>query len=202
MLDNKIMEHETSYTNMVRSLAKSGQAIIDELTPTKAHLWHMASALLGETIELKEALINNPENWIEEVGDCCFYLEGIGLGLGFDVFKRYANVMAVKEHSLLGDISEHLRERGRDLAIIHASALFDIVKKHVLYGKELDYTALITEAVNVYLFLTIAIHHLDYQQHTLTTCREANMKKLAKRYEGFEYTNKAAQARADKQAGE
>lgn len=113
------------HADMVRTLAKSGEAIREAITAEEAHLLHMAVGVSGESGELldavkKAAIYKKPvdrENVIEELGDLEFYMEGLRQGLAIT------------------------REE------------------------------------------TIA----------------ANIAKLGKRYQGFKYTDAAAQARADKQ---
>ena len=76
------------HSDMVTALAKDGQAIIDTLTPEKAHLLHMAVGIAGEAGELldavKKAVIYNKPldviNVIEELGDLEFYMEGLRQG--------------------------------------------------------------------------------------------------------------------------
>jgi len=71
--------------NMVSSLVKPGQDIIDSLTPEKANLWHMVTGVGGESGELvdaikKHVIYNKPldrENVVEEMGDLEFYLQAI-----------------------------------------------------------------------------------------------------------------------------
>lgn len=73
------------YAEMVRTLAKPGADIIAQLTPVKAHAWHMASCISGEAGELfdavkREAIYNKDVdlvNVVEELGDIEFYLEGL-----------------------------------------------------------------------------------------------------------------------------
>lgn len=73
------------YEQMVARLIKPGQDIIDQMTPEKAHLWHMATGAAGEGGELLDAfkahcVYNKPldiENVIEELGDLEFFMEGI-----------------------------------------------------------------------------------------------------------------------------
>lgn len=73
------------HQDMVKVLAKDGQAIINDLNPDKAHLLHMAVGVAGEAGELldavkKHAIYNKPidrENVIEELGDIEFYMQGI-----------------------------------------------------------------------------------------------------------------------------
>lgn len=76
---------DIEHAELVATLVKDGQLVIDELTPEKADLWHMASAVCGEAGELfdavKKHVIYNKEldheNIVEELGDLEFYLERI-----------------------------------------------------------------------------------------------------------------------------
>jgi NTP pyrophosphatase (non-canonical NTP hydrolase) len=78
-----------AYHDMVSTLAKPGEAIIESLSPEKAHLIHMAIGVSGESGELLDAIkkhvIYNKavdrENVIEELGDLEFYMEGLRQGL-------------------------------------------------------------------------------------------------------------------------
>ncbi len=81
---------EVSHPELVAALVKPGQAIIDSLTPEKAHLWHMASCVPSEAGELFDAVKKHiiygkdldRKNVVEELGDLEFYLEGIRAALG------------------------------------------------------------------------------------------------------------------------
>ena len=76
---------EIIYSDMVKQLAKPGQAIIDSLDASQAHNLHMAIGVAGEGGELldavkKSAIYQKPldrENIIEELGDLEFYMEGL-----------------------------------------------------------------------------------------------------------------------------
>lgn len=84
-----LSDTEYKHSQMVSALAKPGEAIIETLSPDRAHVWHMVTGLVGEVGELVDALkkhiIYNKtldfENAIEELGDIEFYLEGIRQGL-------------------------------------------------------------------------------------------------------------------------
>lgn len=75
------MDHPT----LVRNLAKPGEDVIRDLTPGKAHLWHMATGASGEAGELLDAVKKyaiygkdiDRANVVEELGDLEFYIEGI-----------------------------------------------------------------------------------------------------------------------------
>ena len=117
-----------NHSEMVRTLAKSGEKIAAEMNAEDAHLLHMVVGISGEAGELldaikKKVIYRKPldrENVLEELGDLEFYLEGIRQGLGI----------------------------------------------------------------------------------TREQCLEANIAKLSKRYEGLNYTDHAAQERADKKPSE
>lgn len=118
------MHKNVSFPQMVRALAKPGDAIIASMTPESAHLLHMAVGISGEAGELldaikKSVIYNKPidiVNVIEELGDLEFYMQGL-----------------------------------RDALALNRSETID-----------------------------------------------ATIKKLSKRYKGFEYSDQAAQDRADK----
>ncbi len=86
------MENPEEYRLMVMRLAKSGQAIKDDLTPADAHLLHMSLGVCGEAGELLDcvkrmAIYRKPldmENLIEELGDLEFYLEGVRTAAGIE----------------------------------------------------------------------------------------------------------------------
>lgn len=73
------------FSDMVSKLVKSGKDIIEELTPARMHILHMAVGVSGEAGELLDAIKKvaiydkNPdrENIVEELGDLEFYMEGL-----------------------------------------------------------------------------------------------------------------------------
>lgn len=78
------------HSEMVAALVKSGQAIIESLTPEKMDALHMAVGVAGEGGELLDAVkkyvvynkLVDLENIIEELGDLEFYMEGIRRNFG------------------------------------------------------------------------------------------------------------------------
>jgi len=90
-----------NYAEMVRVLAKPGEAIQDSLTPVKCHLLHMVVGVAGEAGELLDAIKKHVvynksldfKNVIEELGDIEFYLEGLRQKLGI---PREATLIANK----------------------------------------------------------------------------------------------------------
>lgn len=79
-----------------------------------------------------------------------------------------------------------------------AGEILDAVKKSAIYKKELDVENLIEELGDIEFYLEGLRQGLGITRE-LTI--KANIAKLGKRYEGFKYSDKAAQERADK-AGE
>lgn len=73
------------FSDMVATLVKPGQAIVESLTPEKMDLLHVAVGVAGEAGELLDAVkkyvvYNKPldvENMTEELGDLSFYMERI-----------------------------------------------------------------------------------------------------------------------------
>lgn len=85
-MNNVISEHK----KMVAAIVKEGIEIVASIDPDKAHLWHMATGVAGESGELidavkKHVIYNKPldvDNLIEELGDLEFYMEGIRACIG------------------------------------------------------------------------------------------------------------------------
>lgn len=81
---------EQEFNKMVSNLVKSGDDILNELTPKQAHLVHMSMGVSGEAGELLDAIKKytmyqkelDLVNVIEEIGDIYFYLQGIEAELG------------------------------------------------------------------------------------------------------------------------
>ena len=79
------MNSDTPYPILVKALCKHGQAIIDDLSPSKAHLWHMGTGVAGEAGEIidiiKKVVLYGQDPDLthlkEELGDMEFFLEGI-----------------------------------------------------------------------------------------------------------------------------
>lgn len=78
------------HSDMVAALVKPGSAIVLQLSPEKADLWHGATGVVGEAGELidaikKHVIYDKPldlDNVIEELGDMEFYMEQIRQRLG------------------------------------------------------------------------------------------------------------------------
>ena len=101
--ENKLPNWKPKYHDMVKGLCKPGQVLIDQLTPQKAHVQHMAIGISGEAGELLDAVkkytVYNKTvdlvNIVEELGDIEFYLEGLRQGFG-----------VTREETLLANIAK------------------------------------------------------------------------------------------------
>lgn len=163
------------YAKLVSELKKPGLLICEEMTPFKADLLHMAIGIMGEVVELQEA--KSDDNFIEELGDICFFVEGIRQIINVPD-DQYADVSPV---SLIWDASE----------------LLDLVKKGCIYNK--PWTSVLPGIVKQIATIEKILHDC-IAWHGLTESQviEANMAKLQKRYASGSYSNKQAIERADK----
>lgn len=78
-----------------------------------------------------------------------------------------------------------------------AGELLDAIKKRVIYRKDLDMENVKEELGDLEFYMEGIRQLLGI---TRDQCIEANINKLGKRYEGFKYSDNAAQERADKGA--
>ena len=100
---------------------------------------------------------------------------------------------ALKTAKNMGTVEMNLIHAAMGLAS-DAGEFVDCVKKHTIYGKELDTENAIEELGDVLWFIVFAANTLNV---TLAEVMQANVNKLAKRYP-FMYSDEAAIARADK----
>ena len=98
---------DKQFDEMTLALAKNGQDIINDLTPEKADLLHMAIGVSGEAGELldavKKAVIYNKEmdleNVIEELGDLEFYMSKIRQIVGItreEILKQNIDKLSIR----------------------------------------------------------------------------------------------------------
>lgn len=193
------MSNYKEHAAMVDALVKPGQAILSDLTPIKAERLHMVVGLMGEVTELAHAIENLTiyesdeeydlimANLKEELGDCEFYLEGLCQTYGVE---RIQPSTIVIENSRNNENLIHL--------VIAAGNLLDIVKKEVIYNKDIDVSGALFVATTQLRAL-----YLHYPEITPEEAREANIEKLLTgdkaRFKAGSYSNQAAQDRADKQ---
>jgi len=184
-----------NYSDMVRSLAKDGNHILATLTAEKIYLFHMASALNGEASELLEGWITGDlDNVGEELGDLEFYAEGTRQGskTEYDIRNFFEMNWAP---SYAADVEPDMPVMG---VVIATGKIYDIVKKYVVYNKDAGMQDALYEAFREYEYWMRETR--DFSDVSYDEVRNANMAKLAKRYGAdFQYTDAAAQNRADKQ---
>lgn len=113
------------HSELVRALVKPGADIIWNLTPTSAHLLHMAVGVSGEAGELldavkKAAIYVKPidrENVIEELGDLEFYMEGLRQGLSITREETLAhNIAKLSKRYAAGKYSNQAAQERADKA--------------------------------------------------------------------------------------
>lgn len=179
-----------THSELVRALVKPGVFIVASLTPEKADLWHAATGISGEAAELLSCIYESwgRENLCEEAGDLFFYVEQLRQNIQIQLDWNYISALA-----------ERTIDSASGLAInvsIFAGDALDIVKKSVIYNKDLDVKALESQLTNMLISLMALLEQHNISRHT---CLEANITKLLTRYEGMKYSDAAAQARADKE---
>lgn len=174
-----------SHPELVTALAKTGEAIIANLTPEAAHNWHMVTGLSGEVGELHAALSNSdPINTLEELGDIEFYFEGLCQGAGV---PRPTDVVSLHISTSLLSVVQLYQATGE---------IVDVVKKQAIYNQPLN-----TDLLQSHLRMFTAIMDAIYRSTQITReqALEHNKRKLVVRYQGLRYSDQAARERVDKQ---
>lgn len=181
------------YATFVAGLKKPGDAILTSLDADKCDAWHMASCIPGEAGELMDCLAVHltggtidRDNLIEELGDLEFYMEGLRgrVGINRAASLSGAGLSTTSTAALLYALPGL------------AAEVFDVSKRWIVYGKDLDKSA-----------LALAIGRLDVALQSIggyfglrrDDWLAANVGKLGKRYQTLTYSDQEAQDRADKQ---
>lgn len=120
------MQDPNQYRQFVRKLCKPGRDIVGELTPSDAHLLHMAVGISGEAGEMldaikKASIYRKPldvGNVREEAGDILFYLTGLLDALGIEL------------QDVIAENMEKLSLRYQSLSYSNASAIARMDKDH------------------------------------------------------------------------
>lgn len=169
---------------MVSRLEKPGEVILESLTPFKCNLWHHGTGIASEFLEIRLALaFEDLPNLREEAGDYIFFAQGILTlckGIPVETMLKSKVLEEVGKHSTL--------TKSTEVAV-------DAIKKHVIYGKELDSPAIVLAVKDALFHLKKLLGRYDI---TMEAVIAENKAKLAKRYENFAYTDKAAIERKDK----
>jgi NTP pyrophosphatase (non-canonical NTP hydrolase) len=117
---------DIEHKQLVKNLVKSGQAIIDDLNPSLAHILHMAVGVSGESGELLDAVKKatiykkalDLKNVIEELGDLEFYMEGLRSELGIsreETLQANINKLSVRYNK--GSFSNDQAQARADKAV-------------------------------------------------------------------------------------
>lgn len=193
-----------AHQEMVTRLAKPGHAILDSMTPAKAHLLHMAIGISGEAGELVAGIVANNtnrqnlrviaecyENIVEELGDIEFYVEGLLQGVGL-THDGVANALIDGEYPV-----EFHYDLSEGIAVYSANIL-DTVKKHVIYNKVLDEATLMNNLCGLEFHLEEIRMFAGVSREDTLAHNIAKLTGDKGRYKQG-YSDKAAQERADKQ---
>lgn len=183
------------YQEFVLSRAKPGADIQEDLINYQTHIWHMATGLIGEVIEL--FLYTDKENLIEELGDIEFYLAGLLHAGGRDDFGWHPDFRFTKEKvkKLFKNSESNPEFWCMHKMLKHSGDLLDYAKKLAVYQKAFDLEKFNDSVHGVRLCL-----EWMYIEHGITGARvrAANKKKLMIRFPDG-YSNKHARERKDKQ---
>jgi hypothetical protein len=191
---------DVTHPQLVAALVKPPRSIIESLSDYTADLWHGATGVAGEGGELLEGITlvmsNNSTieegrvNVLEESGDLYFYIEQLvqrtGIELDWDAIATFARNQIISPDMMLTYAV---------IVAVESSKVLDTVKKAAVYNKELDIKLLTTQLTELCKYL-MPLGYMFGIEHT-EALRE-NIAKLKVRYDGLKYTDKAAQARADK----
>jgi hypothetical protein len=178
---------DIDHKDMVAKLAKPGADIAAQLSAESAHALHMAVGVSGEVAELLTAVVNDDrDNCLEELGDIEFYFEGLCQG---------ANALIVHE---VIDPSTLTADPLTDV-LIQAGNMLDIAKKIAVYNDRSKWPEL---TVEMQRFRNAIDKFYAAAEFTHAEALAANINKLGKRYQDFNYSDAAAKARADKADGE
>jgi hypothetical protein len=184
--------HFKPYSEMVESLFKR-EGYFDPAQP----LVHAAMGVLGEVVELCYSA--DQENSIEELGDLEFYIEAALQELEI-LDGGYGSTARIEFHGfILAHNTSGIVEETETLT--YANEFFDLCKKVWIYRKPIQEVRekMLSSLALLQCCLLETMDALGTDQEQV---RAANQAKLAKRYPNGVYADAAAQARADKPAGE
>ena len=174
-----------THQELVTALAKDGQHIIVSLTPETAHLWHMATGMIGEIYELQIGYTDGDlENVKEELGDLFFYTRGATFFFDDFNFDEVA-IPKIDWDMPLDSLRQAVCE------------FHDLAKKRVLYCLNDDVFNVDFHDKLVTCIKTLKVFTIQ-TGFSIEDIQQANIDKLLVRYQKMEYSNDAAQKRADK----
>lgn len=187
------------HSHMVSQLAKPGEAIIADLTSETAHIWHMATGLAGESVEVdcclrnlvlsygcddSELLCNDMNHFMKELGDYEFYLRALCDAFCVTTFKDGAH-LSINTQDTQGSLLEK------------SCALLEKIKKFAVYKRQDE--DFVKELKDDLYGLTNITMPLLYEAYDLNRedVLQMNYDKLHKRYSKGTYSNKQAIDRKD-----
>jgi len=195
------MQIEKEHSEMVGTLAKRGELILASMTPLKMHCLHMAVGVAGECGEIQDAMgwPIDRENVMEELGDAEFYMEGVRQGYGIDRDDTLAIITF--PHGNRVTLMQYATSCSRKLNIAGCD-LLDRVKKNVIYNKEPDIDHIKQDLCTLEFYMAALRVYFKMSREDILA---HNIDKLIKgkdgkppRYHGGQYSDEAAQTRADK----
>lgn len=189
---------EITHPQLVAALVKPPLDIMTTLSQFSTDLWHGATGVAGEAGELLEMIsggIIDIENLVEELGDLEFYMEQI---------RQRTSIERIPEADHFADSFEFdAAQNGTVLLmltvdlVVEATKVLDYIKKCAIYNKELDRDNLSTALSAMDAVMAKMRKVAGVQRETVLM---ENIRKLSKRYASLNYSDKAAQERADKAA--
>lgn len=194
MTDLTNIPHKQEHVIMVAALVKPGADLLATLTSSKCNLWHMATGIAGEAGELLEARLL--ENLLEELGDLEFYIEGLKQEMQAILGDDSITIaLTVPEDFTYPDPIKGV--------VIWAANVLDLIKKYVVYNKELPAFDIMEAIAQLELSMSFVCAEFKEQGITKNAALAHNIRKLLKsekaRYKLGVYTDKQAQDRLDKQ---
>ena len=183
-----------THPQLVTALAKPPLAILNSLSLTSIDSWHAATGISGECGELLEMLSAeyDHDNLIEELGDIEFYMEQLRQRVQIDRAGHSEEVAF--DFTFSGPTATILREQAISMAIFGAQVL-DLVKKMAIYNNLLDVNPLMDAMFRLDVCMAVIRRVANVEREEVLA---ANIAKLSKRYADLQYSDGAAQQRADK----
>lgn len=196
-----------AHSKLISRLVKPSGEILASLNETSGETMcaflHATLGISGEVAELCQAvLFKDPENLLEEAGDILFYVGDLVDSVNWYCGGKFTpNGASIFDFSVIEkSVGEMKGDHYSGIVALVASAgvVTDLIKKHVIYGQDLNdeklHNAVVAITYSTHLFLR------DFG-FTLDQAVQHNIDKLNRRYpEG--YTDAAAKERTDKPAGE
>jgi hypothetical protein len=177
----------SDYSSFVASRIKSPQDILNEATPHKLGVLHMAIGISGEIAELVEA--STELEAIEEVGDIMFY----AVGLVYEAGLMYNSIMPTE-----AEVKEAASSRSPQDSIIEiivtGGGILNLAKKFAIYNQPLNRNKLEEQVKQLFILVMLQTMIL---QTELSKILQLNEDKLRKRYPS-KYADSLAEARIDK----